>query len=260
MTYVSYNDDTEHMPSERTNHLGNFARTCKLFSDHARNAAKTHTFELSISPYGVAFEGYRDGALGDAGPSKLEEQDIWWDHGSGSLPFLPSRDPIHWGIGIPRGTIPGNLAFGKFVQMLPVMRQLSIQIDVAEHTRRLGGHCIARFYAEQVFHCLVSFPDPRFREVNLHFGHPIPEPFMQDADRVAAACKYLAERLSQLKKQCDRRPESEGFHQRPLEIEWTTKFACVPSDCLEADNKLEKEVALGERVTKFRIWSEYQRM
>jgi hypothetical protein len=92
--HVSYNDDAEHMPSERTNHLGNFARTCKLFSDHARNAAKNHTFELPISPYGVAFEGYRDGALRDAGPSKLEEQDIWWDRGNGGLPFLPSKMPF----------------------------------------------------------------------------------------------------------------------------------------------------------------------
>jgi hypothetical protein len=32
MSYISYNDDAEHMPSERINHLDNFARTCKLFS------------------------------------------------------------------------------------------------------------------------------------------------------------------------------------------------------------------------------------
>ncbi len=258
MIYIRYNDDAEHMPRDRINHLGNFARTCKLFSDHARSVARNHTFELSISPYGVAFEGYRDGVLGDMGPTKLEEHDIWWTQGLGELPFLPSRDAIQWGVGIPRGTVPGNLAFGKFVQMLPVIRRLSIKLDVSERTRRFGDQCKARFYAEQICHCLVMFPDPHFRKievgVNLHFGHPIlnqtKEPGKQDADRAAATCRYMAMKLSQLKERCDCRPESEGFLQRPLEIEWTTKFTCAPSYSLEA-GKLEKALTLREHVTKF---------
>ncbi len=120
--------------------LATFAATCRHLAGRAASVVNRRIFQMTVSNYGITFEGSRSAA-------PLQTFQTSWGYA-----MIHSEAAAI--VAIPDGTLPGNRAFEIFSNMIPKIRHLTIHVKVDMDWRRARK---LKMFLHQISTVLQSF-------------------------------------------------------------------------------------------------------